>query len=123
MRHAINWFEIPSLDFERAATFYDTIFGTPLGRGEFMGVPHGFFSADGNSIGAVIGGSATPGQGGTLLYLNAADQLDAILARVPAAGGTVLEGKTSIGPQGYIAIITDTEGNKIGLHEPLTPAA
>ena len=122
MRHAINWFEIPSQDFERAVTFYDTIFGAPLSRGEFAGVPHGFFSADDEQIGAVIGGSATPGQNGTLIYLNAADELDAILERVPTAVGAVLEGKTSIGPQGYIAIVVDSEGNKVGLHQPPTPA-
>jgi predicted enzyme related to lactoylglutathione lyase len=118
MRHAVNWFEIPSQNFERAVTFYDTIFASPLSRGEFMGIPHGFFSAGDNAIGAVIGSSAAPGQAGPLVYLNAADQLDAILARVPAAGGTVAQGKTAIGPQGHIAVIVDTEGNQLGLHQP-----
>lgn len=27
MKNALNWFEIPTVDFERAKTFYETILG------------------------------------------------------------------------------------------------
>jgi hypothetical protein len=36
--------------------------------------------------------------------------------RVQKAGGTVLRTKMSIGEYGFCTIITDTEGNTIGLH-------
>jgi len=38
--------------------------------------------------------------------------------RVPAAGGTIIRPKFSIGDHGSVAIVTDTEGNMIGLHSP-----
>jgi predicted enzyme related to lactoylglutathione lyase len=44
------------------------------------------------------------------------DGIAETLARVPAAGGTVVLPKTEIGPHGFIAHILDTEGNRIGLH-------
>jgi uncharacterized protein len=117
MNHAINWFELPAKDFNRAVTFYDTIFGAPLRRGEFGGMPHGFFVKGEESIGAVVlNPNYTPGAQGTVLYLNAGDQLDTIISRVKSAGGKVVLPKTSIGEQGAIAIVLDTEGNQVGLH-------
>jgi predicted enzyme related to lactoylglutathione lyase len=38
-RHAINWFEIPSIDLERAATFYEKLFDRKIRR-EHFGEPH-----------------------------------------------------------------------------------
>jgi predicted enzyme related to lactoylglutathione lyase len=52
------------------------------------------------------------------MYLNAGNALDAMLARVAAAGGQVLLPATVIGEQGVIAIIRDSEGNRVGLHAP-----
>ena len=59
---------------------------------------------------------------GTLIYLNANPDVQLILDRVEAAGGTILVPKTQISEDnGYMGIIKDTEGNRIGLHSnPLT---
>src|SRR5437667_158620 len=54
--------------------------------------------------------------GGPLLYLNADGRLDAAVAATAIAGGTVLQPKHSIGPDGYRAIVLDTEGNRIALY-------
>ncbi len=43
-------------------------------------------------------------------------KLDAVIARVPGCKGKVLQGRTSIAPHGFIALIEDTEGNQVGLH-------
>ncbi len=48
--------------------------------------------------------------------LNADGKMDAILARVAGAGGAVVLPRTSIGQHGFIALIKDTEGNRVGLH-------
>ena len=37
-------------------------------------------------------------------------------AKAASAGGTIVKPKLSIGQYGYIAHVTDTEGNMIGLH-------
>lgn len=125
MRNAITWFEIPAANFDRAVAFYSAILGTPIQRGEFGGVPHGFFSADEGGVGGAIiaaatapGSDANPGHAGPVIYLNAGDQLEAIVARVEAAGGQVLTPPTPIPPQGALAILRDTEGNRVGLHQP-----
>ena len=57
-----------------------------------------------------------PGKGGTTVYLNAQGKLDAVLARVPGAGGRIIMPRTAIPPHGFIGIIEDTEGNHVGLH-------
>ncbi len=38
------------------------------------------------------------------------------MARVADAGGKVALPKTDIGAPGFIAILVDTEGNRVGLH-------
>ena len=58
-----------------------------------------------------------PGDKGVLIYLNANPSMDVILELIPQMGGIVLMPKTQISPEvGYIALFTDTEGNKLGLH-------
>lgn len=116
MSNAINWFEIPASDFDRAVAFYSTILGSPLHTGEFMGAPHGFFGSE-EVNGAVIKRADTqPGGNGPVIYLNADGVLDEVVARIEPAGGRVLVPVTSIGEQGALAIFLDTEGNRVGLH-------
>ncbi len=117
MSSAVNWFEIPSVDFERALTFYSTILGSELRRDEFMGVPHGFFAADQTGVGGALiyNSEVKPAVEGSLVYLNTPD-LDDVVARVAHAGGEVLAPVTSIGQMGRFAIIRDSEGNRVGLH-------
>lgn len=120
MKNAINWFEIPVKNFKKAKMFYETIFGTSLQPMEAMGMKSAFFPAELETGG--IGGCIIEGQGyepsdkGALVYLNGGDDLSVPLSKVEAAGGKILLPKTSIGPHGFMAHITDTEGNKLGLH-------
>ena len=58
------------------------------------------------------------GQRGVTIWLNAGDDLQIPLDRVEGAGGKILQPKESIGEFGFIAMILDTEGNRIGLHSP-----
>ena len=44
------------------------------------------------------------------------DDCEILSARAQINGGQVFQAKWSIGKDGYIAIIGDTEGNAIGLH-------
>jgi uncharacterized protein len=121
--NAINWFEIPAADFDSTVRFYESILNTTLQRHEFYGQPHGFLPATTDGVGgAIVSGNGLPSPSGALIYLNATDEakLDDILSRVPGAGGEVLMPKTPIPPQGMIAVIRDSEGNRIGLHIPQT---
>jgi predicted enzyme related to lactoylglutathione lyase len=119
MQSTIEWFEIPAVDFDRAVKFYDSVLGVQLRKEIFAGMSNGIFPYDqGTTGGAVVFNPAhQPGNQGTVVYLSARGDLDGALSRVPAAGGRVIMPKTAIGDPGYIAIVIDTEGNKVGLHQ------
>lgn len=54
---------------------------------------------------------------GPLIYLNGNPDLQNVLNRVEGAGGKIMVPKTQITPEyGYMAVIQDTEGNRIALH-------
>jgi uncharacterized protein len=120
MKHAINWFEIPVKDFNRAKTFYEIILGEPLHVMEAMGMKSAFFPADlehGGIGGCIIEGPGyEPANLGSLIYLNGGDDLALPLSKVEGAGGKILMPKTAIGANGFMAYVADTEGNKVGLH-------
>lgn len=120
MKNALNWFEIPATDFDRAATFYNTILAVELRRGMSNGVMNGVFpyeSGDQRSVGGslVYDPNVKPSRDGITVYLNVDGQIDAVLSRVANAGGQVMLPKTDMG-MGFIAMIVDTEGNRVGLH-------
>jgi uncharacterized protein len=122
MAHAINWFEIPAADFERAKKFYETVLGSSLVPMDSPGRKMGAFAADwskGEVSGCVVEGEgAVPTAGGTMVFLNCSPDLALALARVEQAGGKVIMPKMQIPMQGagWMAIICDSEGNTVGLH-------
>jgi predicted enzyme related to lactoylglutathione lyase len=118
MTHLSNWVEIPARDLGRAAAFYARLLGEELQPMELGGNRYALFpSKDRFNCGALAQGDGyEPGTQGLLVYLDGGPDLDAKLARVAEAGGTVLLPKTYLGPEaGSIALFLDTEGNKIGL--------
>lgn len=120
MKDALNWFEIFVADLPRAAAFYERSLSVDLKRETFGGLPLGIFPGEESGVrGALVKHPVRgPSAEGAIVYLNVAGKLDAVLARVPAAGGQVVMPKTDIGEPGDIALIRDTEGNVVGLHAP-----
>jgi predicted enzyme related to lactoylglutathione lyase len=117
--NAVNWFELYVSNFDRAHTFYQRaldvelpIVDGPMSRmGIFPGEENG---GVGGCICAMTG--MHPGTGGTRVYLNVEGKLDAVLDRIPNAGGSIVQPRTEIAPHGFIALIKDSEGNSVGLH-------
>lgn len=120
MANAINWFEIPVNNFERAKSFYETVLDV-----EIQVMPHpvykyGVIPADMQN--GHVGGGLVEGEGfepsskGSLVYLNGGEDLAIPLAKVEKAGGRIVMSKTSIGGNGFMAYFMDTEGNKVALH-------
>ena len=57
-----------------------------------------------------------PSANGTRVYLSCEGMIDEVIGRIAKAGGKIITPKTQIGDMGWIAMITDTEGNTVGLH-------
>src|SRR6266851_4150984 len=119
MKNAVVWSEIAVSDLRRATAFYEKLLDGKLkaesfGPYELALFPH---AADG------VGGCLMKGEGyepsgkGTVTYLAAEPGIDAALKRAAAAGAKVLMPKMALpGNQGFIAHVSDCEGNRIGLH-------
>jgi predicted enzyme related to lactoylglutathione lyase len=120
--NALNWFEIPVADINRAKKFYETIFSVKMmDMGEMMGMKMVGFPAEmGN--GKASGGLAQsamhkPSQDGAVVYLNANPSIQMVIDRIEKAGGKVVMPKTQISPEiGFMSFFIDSEGNKVGLH-------
>ncbi|RPI19740.1 MAG: VOC family protein [Ignavibacteriae bacterium] len=121
MANAINWFEIPVLDFKRAQKFYNSIFEFELFEQQMGDYVMGFFPGDQSGVSGAIchGEGYKPSEQGTLVYLNADGKLDDVIGRIETNGGKVVMPKSLVTEEiGYIATFIDTEGNKVALHSP-----
>jgi predicted enzyme related to lactoylglutathione lyase len=123
MKHAINWFEIPTEDIDRAQLFYETIFNMKMIHADMPDSKMRFFPLDdpmSQTGGAIVkndGFHIPSSSEGPLIYLNGNPDIQPILDRVEGAGGKILLPKTMISEEyGDMALIQDTEGNRIGIH-------
>jgi predicted enzyme related to lactoylglutathione lyase len=119
--NALNWFEIPVVDMDRAMKFYEEIFDIKMNYLEMEGLKMASFIAD-DMNGKVSGALAqsemhVPSQEGVTVYLNGNPDLEIPLAKVERAGGKVVMSKTFVNESvGYMAFFLDTEGNRVALH-------
>jgi predicted enzyme related to lactoylglutathione lyase len=123
MKNAISWFEIPATDLNRATQFYETIFSIRLNVLDTDNIRMRMFPLDDMMTG--VGGAVVDSGGfhkpsatdGPLIYLDANPDMQLILDKVEAAGGRIMVPKTEISPEyGCMAVILDTEGNRIAFH-------
>ena len=120
--NAVGWFEIYVTDMSRAKAFYESVFDRKLeklaspGSGvsemwAFSGIP-----GSAGATGALVRMEGGPsGMGGVIIYF-VCDDCAVELRRAAENGGKIVKEKFSIGEYGHIALMTDTEGNMIGLH-------
>lgn len=117
--NALNWFEIPATDAERAKAFYESIFNIQMQTIEMMGMQMIMFPTQPPHVGGalVVSENHEPSKTGSVIYLNGNPNLQLVLDRIEAAGGQIAMPKTFIDEQtGYMAFFMDTEGNMVGLH-------
>lgn len=119
MTNPVGWFEIYVQDMARARAFYETVFLVPLARIDASDVDMWTFPMQSEGYGAagalVRMPGFEPGANSVLVYFSCADcAVEA--GRAAEAGGKVVKPKFPIGQYGHIALVTDTEGNMIGLH-------
>ena len=122
--NVITWFEIPVLDTTRAKRFYETILDIEMisrkdGNEEAVFFPYNpdVIQATSGRITGVLSKTPrnSPSGNGTLVYINASPDIQTVLDKVEQAGGKVIVPGTKM-QAGFIAVIIDSEGNRIGLH-------
>lgn len=119
----VGWFEIYVKDMPRAKAFYEAVLGLKLqklettadGISEMWAFPMQRDAA--GAAGALVRMEGGPAGGGasTIVYFMSED-CAVELARAAPSGGSVKKPKVAIGPNGFIALLHDTDGNVIGLH-------
>ncbi len=121
----VGWFEIPVKNMDRAVKFYNTVFQIEIMVQQFGPTTMGWFPfpQDKNAKGS--GGSLIhnpahykPSKDGALVYFTSrTGDLADELSRIEKAGGKIERSKTQISEDhGYMALFTDTEGNRVALH-------
>jgi uncharacterized protein len=114
------WFEIYVDDMPRAKAFYEAVFQTtlvevPSPEIEMWSFP--LISAQSYGAHGALAKmeGVKPGGNSTVVYFACEDcAIEAM--RAEHNGGKLLKEKFSIGENGFIALVFDTEGNVIGLH-------
>lgn len=117
----VGWFEIYVQDMARARAFYENTFGVtltqipgPIPEIELWGFPKSE-NAPGCTGALVKMAGKDSGPGGTIIYFPCED-CTVVAERAAKNGGTIQREKFAIGQYGFIAFLSDTEGNVIGLH-------
>ncbi len=120
----VVWFEIYVQDMARAQAFYEAVLAVKLEtlqapEGEASGLHMLAFPAKEEGFGAggaLVRMPGLPSGGNSTLVYFGCEDCAVEAGRVAGAGGAVFKDKFSIGPYGFCALATDTEGNMFGLH-------
>jgi predicted enzyme related to lactoylglutathione lyase len=121
MKATVSHYEIPASDPERAAHFYRQVFGW---RVEPLAWERPYFKIRGSAVPSELGKEGIDGgiaeAGGGLehplliIHIEDAD-LQSVLEKITAAGGSVDLPVTRVGTMGWWARFRDSEGNLLGL--------
>ena len=119
MANAVNWFEIPVTDIDRAKKFYEQVLDIELSRNDMGPMQMAWFPMEQGAEGAtgtlIKSDGYTPSYDGSMVYFAVKD-IEKTLSKVKQIGGKVVNPKTSIGEYGFVAHFEDSEGNRVALH-------
>ena len=121
-QNVIGWVEIPVTDMDRAKAFYEKVFDFEIqvhSMGDFIMGWFPFAQGKEGASGSLVKhpDAYKPSVShGPVVYFSSSN-VQGELDRVEAAGGSIIQPKTQITEEiGYMAIIQDSEGNRIALH-------
>ena len=119
MNNPVTWFEIATIDLERAKVFYASVFKREF---QYIEMPDSkmYMFAMGSEANGAMGAllkddQCKPSIDGTIIYFDCED-VAIETGRVEQAGGKLLFPKMSIGEFGFVSQCIDSEGNRIGFH-------
>jgi len=121
----LGWFEIPADNVGRAKKFYSSLFGWTIGSTsmptsmpasmEYQGVKTG----EPKEGTLAMGGMHKRLMPGPITVYVMVEDFDRVVGKVEKLGGKILMPKQKIEGVGLTAVIQDTEGNTIGIWEPM----
>ena len=117
LHNRVVWCDIPVADLDRAVACYAAILGCDVSTEQYGDCRFAVIDHEGGNGGClVIDPAAVTAAGGILVYFNADGRLTEAVAQAVVHGGTVVEAPHAIGPHGFRALVTDSEGNRLALH-------
>ncbi len=119
IRNPVGWFEIYVQDMPRARAFYEAVLGVTLEQLGMENPELWAFPAKPDQFGcggALVHMPGIPSGGNSTLVYFSCDDCDSEAKKAAQAGGMVIAPKFSVGQYGFVAIVQDTEGNRLGLH-------
>ncbi len=112
-QQVIGHVEIPVTELETSAQFFNKIFSwdlKPFGRNYFLYNTHKGMTIGLRKVDKPVNGDCT------IFHIQVED-IDSTLDKVKAGGGKVVREKTIIPVYGYYALLSDPDGNTIGLYQ------
>ncbi|BCE01638.1 VOC family protein [Marinicellulosiphila megalodicopiae] len=118
MTSEVVWVDLPVTDLKRAMTFYSAITASKFHHfsEQVAALDHKSGHA---SICLFQSTDESPSKEGALIYINLSQSIENAIKQVEINGGKIIRPIHEIQPYGKRAIILDSEGNRIALHEPL----
>jgi len=116
MKQIFYWVEIPTVNFDRAVDFYNSLLGVKLEKVDCGTEKMAFLP---NDAGAIFWApDFKPSQDGLLVSMNCGTDIDGWINRIEANGGKIVRPKTKIEVEGrgWFALFLDTEGNRLSLY-------
>ena len=116
------WFDIPTIDIERAKRFYTDVLAVELLHDNnadgtsIYSFPHGDAKNPFGCIYQLKDSDRQPSDHGVVIYFSVEGRLEDALKHVTELGGRIAIDREPIGSYGYRAVIIDSEGNRIALH-------
>jgi predicted enzyme related to lactoylglutathione lyase len=119
MSSQIRWLEMASEDIPASAKFYGDLFGWPMARDEKMDYTMTNFGQGETGIGFVRVDEAQGVAPGSVLAYVFVEDVDASIARAKELGAPIYMDKLEIPTIGWMAIVGDPGGNRIGIMQPM----
>jgi len=113
----VVWMDIPVADLDRSIAFYTGVLAIELHCQVYEDLKFAILEHDqGNGGCLVVDPDAISDKHGPLLYMNVNGRIRDAVAKVTSLGGGVTQDVHAIGPYGFRALVTDSEGNRLALH-------
>jgi predicted enzyme related to lactoylglutathione lyase len=110
MNNPVVWFEVMAQDADKMRKYYSELFGWEFQVQDAMN--YGVVEAGKDGIGGGVG--QTPAGPGWATFYTSVDDIEAAVAKAESLGSSVRMPITTL-PDMRIAVVTDPEGNAVGL--------